>query len=201
MKVLGSEQTDEIAEILKNDGVAAIATDTVYGVCARMDSMQAQQNLRDVKHRPLTKAFPLMCSDRAQSESIAVVDETAGRIIDALMPGPITVVLKKKDTVPAFVNGGMDTLAIRMASSPLLYTVIRKTGCPLYMTSANRSGEPECRTLDEIIQACPALDAVVDSMPGYGRASTIVDCSGAEPRILREGPITIEQILKLSGRR
>ena len=194
MKVLQETQLDEIAEILRNDGVAAVATDTVYGVCARMDSRQAQENLRQVKHRPKDKAFPLMCCDREQIESIAEVSEEAGKLIEAFMPGPVTLVLKKKDTLEDFVNGGMGTVAVRMATSKALEEIIRKVGCPLYMTSANQSGQPVCKTVQEIMDACPDLDVIVQGQPSYAQASTIIDCSTDTIRILREGPVRQEQI-------
>ncbi|MBR3356603.1 MAG: threonylcarbamoyl-AMP synthase [Solobacterium sp.] len=197
MKVLQETDIDTAAQILRNDGVIAIATDTVFGVCARMDSRQAQENLRNVKHRPKDKAFPLMCCDREQIESIAYVSEEAGKLIDAFMPGPVTLVLKKKEHVPAYVNGGMDTVAVRMASSDALYRIIRATGCPVFMTSANRSGEPVCRDLQEIMTACPDLDAVVEGRPSFAKASTIIDCSGDTIRILREGPVSQEQIAQI----
>ena len=183
-----------MAEILKNDGVISVPTDTVYGLCARMDSLAAQEHLRDIKHRPKEKAFPIMCRDLDQIKQIAEVSEMAEDIIRRWMPGPLTVILKKKDHVPAYVNGGMDTLAIRMATSDALAELIRATGCPLFMTSANRSGEKTCENLDEIDLACPDLDGMMEGSTAFGRASTIADCTQEEVRILRAGPLTLEQL-------
>lgn len=89
-------ELDKLAELLKNDEVISVPTDTVYGVCARMNSEKAEQKLRDVKNRPATKAFPIMCKDEEQIKSIAYVNEKAEKIIRAFMPGPITIILKKK---------------------------------------------------------------------------------------------------------
>lgn len=189
MKRYSNQELPELAEILKNDGVISVPTDTVYGVCARAFSLQAQENLRRVKNRPLTKAFPLMCGSLEQIREIAEVTKDAERIIRAYMPGPLTVVLKKKDSVPAYVNGGMDTLAIRMASSAEIEELIELIGEPLYMTSANQSGEKTCTTLDEIETSCPLLDGMLEGDTRFGEASTIADCTG-EIRILREGPLT-----------
>ncbi len=189
------EQTEirELAEILKNDGVISVPTDTVYGLCARMDSVSAREKLRDIKHRPKTKAFPVMCADLRQAEEIAVVDERAKRIMAKLMPGPLTVILKKKDCVPDFVSGGEPTLAIRLATSEVLKQMILELGVPVYMTSANQSGEKTCETLDEIEAACPGLDGMLEGKTMFGRASTILDCTG-ELRILREGPLNMEDM-------
>lgn len=191
MRRFTQNEIAEIAEILKNDGVISVPTDTVYGLCARMDSQAAQEHLRDIKHRPADKAFPVMCRDLAQIEEIAEVSDAARDIIQRLMPGPLTVILKKKPHVPDYVNGGMDTLAIRMATSPALAELIAAVGVPLFMTSANRSGEKTCTGLDEIEHACPGLDGMMEGSTAFGQASTIADCTADEVRILREGPLDL----------
>ena len=186
----------EMAEILRNDGVLSVPTDTVYGLCARMDSENAEENLREVKNRPATKAFPIMCADLDQIRTIAEVDETAEKIIRAFMPGPLTVILRKKENIPAYVNGGQDTLAIRMATSDALRKLIEELGCPVFMTSANQSGEKTAETLDEIEQACPKLAGMMKGETKFGKASTILNCAG-DLRVLREGPIQMEEIQAL----
>ncbi|HCK87314.1 MAG TPA: threonylcarbamoyl-AMP synthase [Erysipelotrichaceae bacterium] len=196
MKRYKSSQIRELAEILKNDGAISVPTDTVYGVCARMDSEKAQEHLRDVKNRPLTKAFPLMCADAEQIRSIAYTDENSEKLIRAFMPGPVTLILKKREEVPAYVNGGMETVAVRMATDRQLYELIKETGSPLYMTSANQSGEATCTSLDEIEKACPLLDGMLEGETHFGKASTIIDCTKELPVILREGPVNMEDIKK-----
>ena len=196
MKRYSQSEIAAMAEILKNDGVLSVPTDTVYGVCARMDSEKAQENLRDVKHRPLTKAFPVVCADEDQIKEIAYVDDRAEKLIRAFMPGPVTFILKKKEEVPAYVNGGMETLAIRMATSDALRELIKAAGAPVFMTSANQSGEPVCTSLDEIEKSCPTLDGMMEGNVSFGEASTIIDCTGKELKILRQGPVTMEQIEK-----
>ncbi|MBR3350455.1 MAG: threonylcarbamoyl-AMP synthase [Solobacterium sp.] len=187
-------ETEEMAEILRNDGVISVVTDTVHGVCARMDSKQAQENLREIKHRPKDKAFPVMCCDLKQIEEIAYVSENGRKVIEAFMPGPVTVILKKREEIPSFVNGGLPTLAIRMATDDALEKLIRAVGCPLLMTSANRSGEKTCATPDEIELACPGLNGIMNGIPKFHEASTIIDCSEEQVRILRNGPVSEEQL-------
>lgn len=194
MKRYKQTEIKELAAILKNDGVISVPTDTVFGVCARMNSLQAQENLREVKNRPETKAFPVMCSDKEQIKSIAEVDKRAERIIDAFMPGPLTIILKRRDDVPSFVNGGLETLAIRLAPGEAVRQLIEETGSPLFMTSANQSGQPVCKTLDEIEQQCPLLSAMMEGEVSYGEASTIVDCTKDELQVVRKGPITEDQL-------
>ena len=187
MRRFKPEEIQEIIEILKNDGV------TVYGVCSQVSSHQAEENLRNVKHRPLTKAFPVMCADLEQIEEIAEVDERAKKVIEGFMPGPITVILKRKDGVN-LSQENLDTIAIRMATSTTLAKIIKDLGRPIFMTSANQSGEPTCTSLDEIEKNCPDLDGMLEGGVSFGEASTIVDCTKEELVILRPGPITMQDI-------
>ena len=190
-------EVEQLADILKDDGVISVPTDTVYGICARINSKKAHDKLIAVKNRPITKAFPIMCADERQIKNIAVVDARAEKLIRAFMPGPITLVLNRNNTLSEYVTNGKDTIAVRMATSKVLEELIRKTESPLFMTSANKSEEPECTNLDDIENACPLLDGILDGNVVFGEASTIVDCSSEELKILRIGPISIEQIKKV----
>ena len=194
MKRYKQTEINELAEILKNDGVISVPTDTVYGVCARMNSKKAHDNLMQVKKRPIEKTLPIMCADKEQIKSIAIVDEKAEKIIQEFMPGPITLILNKKNDIPTYVNNGRKTIAVRMASSKVLKELIQKTGCPLFMSSANQSGEPTCANLDEIEKSCPTLNGMMEGNVSFNISSTIVDCTLDNIRILRNGPISIEQI-------
>ena len=194
MKRYKQTEINELAEILKNDGVISVPTDTVYGVCARMNSKKAHDNLMQVKKRPIEKTLPIMCADKEQIKSIAIVDEKAEKIIQEFMPGPITLILNKRDDIPTYVNNGRKTIAVRMASSKVLKELIQKTGCPLFMSSANQSGEPTCANLDEIEKSCPTLNGMMEGNVSFNISSTIVDCTLDNIRILRNGPISIEQI-------
>ena len=194
MKRYKQSEIDELAEILKRDGVISVPTDTVYGVCARMNSVKAHDKLVIVKKRPETKLFPVMCADEEQIKSNAIVDEKAEKLIRAFMPGPITLILKKNPQIPDYVSNGGTTIAVRMATSKALEELIRKINSPIFMSSANQSGEPTCTNLDEIEKACPLLDGMMEGSVSFGRASTIIDCTSEEIKILRSGPISMEQI-------
>ncbi len=135
-----------------------------------------------------------MCSDKEQIKSIAIVDEKAEKLIKEFMPGPITLILEKRPEVPEYVSNGKATIAVRMATSKEIKELIIKTGCPIFMSSANQSGEPTCTNLDEIENECLNLDGMMEGTVKFGKGSTIVDCVSKELNILREGPITIEQI-------
>lgn len=200
MKRYSQDDIDTVIKILKDDGVISVPTDTVYGICARVNSLKAFHKLVEIKNRPDNKNFPIMCSDLEQIKSISIVDKKVKKIINAFMPGPITLVLRKKnDTFLTINNGGereTNEIAVRMATSTFLKEVIIGVGCPLFMTSANKSGMDVCKSLDDIEKMCPTLDGMVEGDVSFGEASTIVDCTDDNIVIQRPGPIAEEQVME-----
>lgn len=194
MKRFSEDDIDEIVDILKNNGVISVPTDTVYGVCARIDSKKAHDNLILVKNRPETKPFPVMCANEEQIKGIAIVNEKAEKIIKAFMPGPITIVLNKKETVPDYITNGKKTIAIRMATSKTLEKIILSLGTPIFMSSANQSGEKTSESLEEIEKNCPKINGILEGKIKLGVGSTIIDCTSEKIKVLREGPIKLEEI-------
>lgn len=194
MKRFSEDDIEEIVDILKNNGVISVPTDTVYGVCARIDSKKAHDNLILVKNRPKTKPFPVMCANEEQIKGIAIVNEKAEKIIKSFMPGPITIVLNKKETVPDYVTNGKKTIAIRMATSKTLEKIILSLGAPIFMSSANQSGEKTSESLEEIEKNCPKINGILEGKIKLGVGSTIIDCTSEKIKVLREGPIKLEEI-------
>ena len=194
IKRYNQNEVEKLVQILKNDGVISVPTDTVFGVCARIDSQIAHDKLMKVKNRPSNKSFPVMCADEKQIKSIAIVNEREEELIKAFMPGPITLVLKKNENLPQYITNGKNTIAVRMATSEPIKKLILELKSPIFMTSANQSGEKECSNLNEIEKNCPLLDAMMDGNVIFSKGSTIVDCTSKELKILRDGPISIEQI-------
>ncbi len=197
IKRYNKEEIEKLVKILKDDGVISVPTDTVFGICARIDSKIARDKLIAVKNRPIKKSFPVMCANEEQIKSVAVVNERAEKLMKAFMPGPITIILSKNKELPDYVTNGKDTIAIRMATSEPLEKLILALGSPVFMTSANQSGEPICTNLDEIEKMCPDLDGMMEGKVIFSKGSTIIDCSAEEIKILREGPISEEQINKI----
>lgn len=177
----------ELSEILKNDGVISVPTDTVYGLCCKINSKKAYEKLLDIKERPINKAFPIMCLNEEQIREIGIVDKKIERIISAFMPGPITLILNKRKGIDDYITNGKNTIAVRMATSKVLEELIKKVGSPLFMTSANKSGEPECKKIEEIEKISPLLDGILCGECNFGMASTIVDCSSEKIEIIRKG--------------
>ena len=201
MKRYKQSEIEEIATILKNDGVISVPTDTVYGICARINSSKAYLKLVSVKNRPSDKSFPVLCKDLEQIESIAIVDERILKLIKAFMPGPLTLVLNKRLDAFSYINNAgareTDELAVRMIPSKFLNELIEKVDSPLFLTSANKSGMDVCRSLDEIEEECPTLDGMVIGDVSFGEASTIVDLTSDDIKIQRQGPIKEEEIMKV----
>ena len=187
-------EIENLVKILKNDGVISVPTDTVFGICTRINSETAHDKLITVKNRPIKKSFPVMCVNEEQIKNIAIVNDVAKKLIKSFMPGPITLVLKKNKDLPEYVTNGKDTIAIRMATSKKIEELIAKLGSPIFMTSANQSGKAECSNLDEIEKECPLLDGMLEGNVVFSKGSTIVDCTSEKIKILREGPISINQI-------
>ena len=196
IKKYNQNQIEELANILKNDGVICVPTDTVYGVCAKIDSEKAHEKLIEIKNRPLNKLFPIMCADEEQIKIIAIVNKKAEALINEFMPGPITLILEKQIKLLDSIDNEYTKIAVRMATSQILEQLIQKVESPIFMTSANISGEPTCQTIEEVEKAFPTLDGILEGEVPKGQASTIVDCTSEEIKILREGPITLEQIEK-----
>ena len=196
MKRYTQNEIDELVNILKSDGVISVPTDTVYGLCARMDSEEAHNKLMNAKNRPINKLLPIMCANIEQIKSIAIVNRKIEKLINHIMPGPITLILMKNPNLPEYINNGKPSIAVRMATSKILEELIIKTGSPLFMTSANQSGKSVCTNLDEIEKACPTIDGMLEGAVTFGKGSTIVDCVSETIKIVREGPISLEQIEK-----
>ena len=201
MRRYSQNEINEVAEVLNRDGVISIPTDTVYGVCARINSQKAFENLVNAKHRPANKSFPVLCLNEEQIKSIAIVNSNAEKLIHAFMPGPITIVLKKKKEAFEYINNAgkrtSDELAVRILPLKFIEELIQKVGSPLFLSSANLSGQEVCKTLDEIEEVFPNIDGIVEGDVSFGQASTIVDCTSDEIVIQREGPISKERIMEV----
>ena len=186
-----------VAEEVKTGKVVAFPTDTVYGVGVRYDDEAAIEAMKRSKGRPESKPFPMMVCDEVQIASVAWIDEDILRLVRRLTPGALTLVLKKKDNVPDYVTNGKDTIAIRIPDHRFVLDLLEKVGVPMLVTSANLSDYPSCRTYHEVMEQLDGrIDAIVDGQCGSGVASTIVDVTCRPFKILREGAISLEEIME-----
>lgn len=187
------EWLDVALDILREGGVVAFPTDTVYGIGADPLREEAVEALYRAKGRPGEKAIPLLLSDALQMEGVVRdVPPAARALARCFWPGALSMVLPAREEVPAIVRAGGDTLALRMPDHPVALRLIAAFGRPLAVTSANRSGQPSPATAEEVlVQLGGRIPLVVDGgrCPG-GEPSTVLDLTTHPPRILRPGPVT-----------
>ncbi len=190
---------EEGAEIIKNGGIVAIPTETVYGLGADATNEEAVASVFRAKGRPQDN--PLIChiSSIDELDEIAY-DETgiAKTLFEAFSPGPLTLVLKKKDIVPDSVTAGLQTVAVRIPNHKIALEFIKKSGCPIAAPSANTSGRPSPTTAEDVFEDLNGkIPLIIDGGEcGVGIESTVLDVSGEIPVILRPGMITAEDLLK-----
>jgi len=175
-----------IADVIRRDGVVLMPTDTIYGLHALATSEPAIARIATIKERPEAKPFVVLGASTAQLESIGVsFPERARRTVDELWPGPLTAVLPLNHPIAA--SRGSRTLAVRVPDLQWLRELLKITG-PLASTSANITGQmPVASVEDGAHHLYNHVDAILDAGRREGKASCIVDFTGDEPRLIREG--------------
>jgi L-threonylcarbamoyladenylate synthase len=176
-------------------------TDTVYGIGAAPHDPTATARLFDAKRRPPDLTLPVLTASREVAGTLARFDDRADRLAQALWPGPLTLVLPRAKTTLAWNLGGdAGTIGLRVPSHPLALAVLSAAG-PVATTSANRSGAPPAATCDELHAVFGDLVAVYlcQEEPLVGSASTVVDLTHADVRVLRAGRVDEERIAHVLG--
>ena len=197
------KQVEEGISVLKQGGIVAFPTDTVYGLGAWASNQQAVERVYRVKERPQNIALPLLLAHTLQISEVAEpVPQIAWLLAHNFLPGALTLVLHKSNSVPDIVTAGGITVAIRIPAHPVPVALVEGLGAPIIGTSANLSGKPSALTADDVYsQFGDKIDLVIDGgrCPG-GRESTIVDVTKETPVVLREGAIALrelEQVCKI----
>lgn len=196
-------QTVQIAaKIIKNGGLVAIPTETVYGLGANGLDEAAVVKIFEAKGRPQDNPLILHVTDVAQIDTLCHhVPEMAYCLAEKYWPGPLTMVLPARDCIPKRTTGGLDTVAVRCPDNEVTREIIRLTGVPLAAPSANISGKPSTTTAQHVLHDHDGrIEAIVDGGAcRVGVESTIVDLTGQRPRLLRPGGITPEELLEILG--
>lgn len=193
-----NSQIDIVTQAIIDGKVIAFPTDTVYGLGVRYDNEDALNRLKQAKIRPESKPIPMMVSDLSQIEEVAYVNATAKLLIQKFMPGAFTIVLKKKEEIADYVTNGLATIAIRMPDDEFVLEIMNRSGKAMLVSSANISAEHSCRNGEEVLKQLDGrIDGIVMGESKSEIASTIVDATSEEVKILREGPITKEMINKI----
>ena len=186
---------EKTAAILRAGGLAAIPTETVYGLAADTFCPQAVASIFAAKGRPADN--PLIVHIARREELASLVREippAAERLADAFWPGPLTMILPKAERVPDIVSAGLPTVAVRFPSHPAAQAVIRAAGVPLAAPSANRSGSPSPTTAQHVWEDLGGrIDAVLDGGPcEVGLESTVITLAGETPRLLRRDAVHLD---------
>ena len=188
---------EEVAALLRSGGLAAVPTETVYGLAGNGLDEQAVREIYEVKGRPEQKPLSLMVpGPEAMERYCDPVPPAARALAERFWPGPLTLVLKAKVLVPEIVRAGGETVGLRCPDHPLTLELLRLAGVPFAAPSANPSGAPSPKTAEEVLSYFDGkIGAVVDGGPcGLGRESTLLDMSRAPYRILRQGALPAETI-------
>ena len=204
-KILTTDEKDIriAAGIISSGGLVAFPTETVYGLGANALDADAVARVYEAKGRPSDNPMIVhisRASDIGQLTPMLSADIVA--LIDNFWPGPLTMVLKKKEGVPDRTTGGLDTVAVRMPDSKAALDLINLSGCPIAAPSANLSGSPSpTRACDVIADMDGRIDAIISGADcRVGIESTVVDMTGEVPTILRPGIITAENIEAAIGK-
>ena len=192
-----------VGAILRNGGLAAIPTETVYGLAANALCDDAVRGIFRAKGRPADNPLIVHISDLSQWDALVTeVPDAAKRLAAAYWPGPLTIILPKSGRVSDVVSGGLPTVAVRMPSHPIARTVIDAAGVPLAApSSANTSGRPSPTTAQHVKDDLDGkIDCIVDAGPcPIGVESTVVSLAGDKPRLLRPGGVTPEMLEAVLG--
>ncbi len=194
---LDKQMLAEAAAILKNGGTVVFPTETVYGLGANGLDETAVRKIFVAKGRPSDNPLILHIASLDWLERLVVaMPPLTARLIKAFWPGPLTLILKRRNLVPDIVTAGLDTVAIRMPSHPLARAIIAAADLPIAAPSANLSGKPSPTQADHVIaDMMGRVDLIIDGGDvEHGLESTVLDLSVEPPLILRPGAITYEQL-------
>ena len=195
-EIIPASETQTALKILKSGGIVAFPTDTVYGLGSLAFNNTAIESIYVAKGRPIEKAIPILIGDLGDLEKVAEdIPDMALRFAARFWPGPLTCVVPKKPILPPAVSA-TQTVAVRIPDHSDARALLRTAG-PMAVTSANISGGASPSTAQEVYdQLNGHIPLILDGgkTPG-GLPSTLVDCTGDKPVILREGPISLAELM------
>jgi L-threonylcarbamoyladenylate synthase len=185
---------DQALQVLDRGGTVAFPTDTVYGVGVRVFDLAGIERLYALKERERTKAIAVLIAETSQLEQIAQGSKTAVRLAEQFWPGSLTMVLTRQPSVPELLTQG-PTVGLRVPDHKVAQKLLAAAG-PMAVTSANLSGSKNTLNADEVLaQLNGRVDLVIDGGQSPGdKPSTVIDLTGADLKVLREGPVSEEAI-------
>jgi len=192
----------EACQILRAGGTVIYPTDTVYGLGANACDSVAVEKVFQIKQRPRSKPLPILVRNLEWAKELAYIDKKQEKILRAIWPGPVTVILPKREHVSPLVVANGVTIGLRVADFPLVDRLLGKFGYPLTATSTNLVGQAQARDSNKILATFAELSKKPNLFIDAGilpvtEPSTVLDLTGEEPKILRVGPANPGKLLKL----
>lgn len=191
----------QAADLIKNGKLVGFPTETVYGLGADALNARAVLDIFAAKGRPADNPLIVHIARWEEMEPLCHVNGMARKLADAFWPGPLTMILPKKELVPQEVTAGLDSVAIRMPSHPVARALIEKSGCPIAAPSGNRSGRPSPTLARHMMEDMDGrIPLILDGGPcDVGVESTVVALTGDVATVLRPGGVTPEMIAAVLG--
>lgn len=196
-KIFTENELDKAGRIIRSGGLVAFPTETVYGLGASAFDAKAAEKIYKAKGRPSDNPLIVHICDKSQINELArEITPSAKKLIDSFMPGPFTIILKKRENIPEAVTAGLDTVGIRFPKNETAVKFIAASRVPIAAPSANISGKPSPTSAQHVIHDMSGrIDGIIDGGScDVGVESTIVDASGDIPVLLRPGGITFEML-------
>ncbi|HUV88980.1 MAG TPA: L-threonylcarbamoyladenylate synthase [Anaerolineae bacterium] len=188
---------EQALQVLKQGGLVAFPTDTVYGVGALTTLPLAVEQIYHVKGRPRSRPIPILLDSAESLEKVAEdIPPEAWSLADRFWPGPLTIILRRSPSVPDVITAGGPNVAVRVPDHEFVLRLLHAAGGALATTSANLSGRPDPVTAEEVLGYLEGrIDLILDGgrCPG-GIASTVIDLTGASPTVVRRGPISPQEL-------
>lgn len=198
---INAESMSKLGEIIRKGGLVAFPTETVYGLGADALNEEAVKKIFAAKGRPGDNPLIVHFAEVDDIDEVCYVTDGAKLLFKAFSPGPLTVILKRKECVSDVVTAGLDTVAVRIPSNNTARALIKSSQRPIAAPSANISGKPSPTTFGDVNEDMfGRIDAIIEGCDcEVGVESTVVDMTGEKPVILRPGGITLEDIKKVIG--
>lgn len=195
-----SEIINRCADVIKRGGIAVFPTETVYGIGVNAFDEKAVAKLYQVKMRPAEKPLLMHINGIAAAERLGVLDDRARELIERYTPGPLTLIVKRKEGLPDIAVAGGDTVGLRFPSNGIFIALAKTADVPIAATSANISGSASATDADGLKEIIDVADIVIDGGKcEFSLESTILSLVGT-PRILREGAFPREKIEEVLGK-
>ncbi len=197
-----SEIAAAAVQALSEGKLVALPTDTVYGIAVNAACQPAVRRLFEIKQRTADNPLPVLIADSEQVNTAArQIPSLAHRLAERFWPGPLTIILHKSPAISDLITAGQPTVGLRVPDHELTRRVLRLANFPVAVTSANLSGQPEAISPGQVLMTFgDLLDLLIDDgrCPG-GISSTVLDLTISPPQIIRDGPISRQQLDQITG--